>query len=212
MANLNEGWIKLHRKIINHWIWNDSKYLKGWLTILINVNFEDSKVVIEKELIECNRGQSLYSLNSWCNIMGNGWSIQKLRTFLKLLENDSMIKVEGLRKTTRITVIKYDDYQILQQTNNRQTTRKQQADNKLITTTKEYKESKEVVSIETRKTNFIDSIDLHKKDYSKDMLNAFFAYWSEIDTNGNKMRFENEKYFEVSKRLITWFNRSKNGK
>lgn len=129
-----EGWISLHRKMMEHWIWKDANYLKAWIAIIMIVNHEDKKILIENELIDCNRGQSLNSLASWANIFGNNWSIQKVRTFFDLLKKDSMINTEGLRKTTRLTVCNYELYQNLQQTNNRQTTDKQQADNKQITT------------------------------------------------------------------------------
>jgi hypothetical protein len=129
-----EGWINIHRKLMDHWIWDNPDYLKAWLTILLTVNHQDKKVVIEGELIECNRGQSVMSLNNWVKAFGKGWSVQKVRTLLNLLKNDEMITTEGLRKTTRLTVCKYDNYQFKQQADNKQTTRRQQGDNKEITT------------------------------------------------------------------------------
>lgn len=131
-----EGWIKIYRDIVGHWIFKDSSYLKAWIIILLTVNHEDKKVLIEKELIECKRGQSLYSLMGWCKLFGRGWTIQKVRTYFELLKNDSMINTEGLRKTTRLTVCNYEIYQNGQQTKNKLITDKEQADNNLITTNK----------------------------------------------------------------------------
>ena len=129
---------------MSHWIAKNSDYFFAWSMILMNVNFEDKKVLIHGELIECKRGQSLNSLQTWVKIFGKGWTIQRVRTFLNLLKNDSMINIEGLRKTTRLTVCNYEYYQGEQQTNNTQTTDKQHTNNRQITTTKEYKESKEI--------------------------------------------------------------------
>ena len=39
-----KGWIKLHRKIQDHWVWQDDRYLRYWLTILLNVNHESKKI------------------------------------------------------------------------------------------------------------------------------------------------------------------------
>jgi hypothetical protein len=136
------GWIKLHRKLKEHWIWKNEMYLKAWLSILFEVNFEAGKCLIETELIDCNRGQSLHSLNTWVKLFGKNWTIQKVRTFFELLKNDGMINIEGLRKTTRLTVCNYDSYQDLQQTGNRQVTDKQQTGNRQVTTIKEEKEIK----------------------------------------------------------------------
>jgi hypothetical protein len=140
------GWIKIYRQIENHWVWQNEVYLKAWLTILLNVNYEDKRILISGELIECTRGQSLMSLKSWANLFGKKWTIQKVRTFFELLESDSMINTTGLRKTTRLTVINYDSYQNEQQGENTETildvTRRQHGDNTEITTTKERKEIK----------------------------------------------------------------------
>lgn len=141
------SWIKIHRNIQYNWIYKNSDYFRAWIIILLEVNFEDKKILIEKELIDCYRGQSLYSLKTWTLKFGKGWSIQKTRTFFNLLENDKMIITEGMRKTTRLTVCNYDTYQDNQQADNTQTTRKQQADNTQVTTTKEIKKEKKEKNI-----------------------------------------------------------------
>ena len=130
------GWIKLHRDIKTHWIFNDPEYLKAWLTILLTVNFEPKKIVMQHDLTYCGRGQSILSLNSWAELFGKKWTIQRVRTFFKLLQNDNMIVSEGLKYSTRITVCKYDVYQNIQQT-----------ENILITSTKEREEIKNNISV-----------------------------------------------------------------
>jgi len=73
-------------------------------------------MLISGEITDCMRGQSVMSLESWANTFK--WSIQQVRTFLKLLQNDEMITVEGLKYATRITICNYERYQNLQQTAN----------------------------------------------------------------------------------------------
>lgn len=48
-----------------------------------------------------------------------------------------------------------------------------------------------------------------KDQYDHNMLKAFFNYWSEPTKDKTKMRFEQEKTWDVKRRLITWYNRSK---
>ena len=36
------------------------------------------------------------------------------------------------------------------------------------------------------------------------MIRQFFDYWTETNPNGDKMRFEKENTFDVSKRLARW--------
>jgi hypothetical protein len=114
----------------------------------MTVNFEDKKVLIEKVLIDCKRGQSILSIDSWSKLFGKGWSPQKTRTFFSKLKTDSMINIEGLQYSTRLTVCNYETYQSDQRTNNEPITNQQQTDNELITTTKEvkeYKNEKEII-------------------------------------------------------------------
>ena len=60
-----EGWIKIHRQIQKHWIWDNPEYLKAWIAILLSVNHDGKKVLIHGELFDCGRGESLISLSNW---------------------------------------------------------------------------------------------------------------------------------------------------
>lgn len=109
MAN-NNGWIKIHRQIQDHWIWQDANKLKWWLDMLLTVNNSDGKVNFGYDVLECKRGESLLSISSWAE----RWRVSKdtARNFLTLLEKEKMISRVSLGKTTRITICKYDDYQM----------------------------------------------------------------------------------------------------
>lgn len=63
--------------------------------------------------------------------------------------------------------------------------------------------------VEKRKTDFYNSLIPYLKQYPKEMIRAFFDYWSELNKSRTKMRFENEKTWETSKRLVTWANNEK---
>lgn len=104
-----DGWIKLHRSITEHWIWQDPIKLKWWLDILMFANHEDKKVNIGMQLVDCKRGQCVISLLNW----GKRWGVSKhtVHNFFTLLKNDNMITTENLTKTTRITICNYETYQ-----------------------------------------------------------------------------------------------------
>lgn len=142
-----EGWIKLHRKITEHWIFSNPHYFRAWVIMLFTVNYEPKKCLISGLLVECDRGQSVLSLESWVDLFGvskksGAWTFQKVRTFFDLLEQDGMITKENMIKTTRITICNYNTYQEVQQPSNNQVTTKQQPSNNQVTTTKERKEVK----------------------------------------------------------------------
>lgn len=145
------GFIFLHRQIKDHWIWNDPIKLKWWLDILFYVNFENKKVNIGNQIFECNRGQSIMSLQNWA-IRWNATK-GKARSFLELLQKDNMITLENLTKTTRLTVCNYELYQSAAHADETLTKRKQNAGETLTDTTKEREESKEKEEA-TWKTDF----------------------------------------------------------
>ena len=204
-----EGWIKIHRKIINHWIWANPDYVKAWITIILTVNHDDSKVLIHGEVISCNRGQSILSLQNWAKLFGRKWTIQKVRTFFNLLQVDKMICTEGLRKTTRLTVCNYDSYQDEQHTNNTQTTHKQHTDNTQITTNKNDKNDKNdknIIKENLQKKKFIKPTIQEITDYCLERKNKvspekFYNYY---ESNGWKVGKNPMKDWKAAVR--TWEN------
>ena len=105
------GWIKVYRQIRNHWIFDNPEYFRAWVIILMEVNHEKSKVLVKNHLIECGRGESLKSLETWASVFGPGWTKKKVLTFFNLLKKDTMIVTESVTVTTRLTVCNYESYQ-----------------------------------------------------------------------------------------------------
>ena len=135
------SWIKLFRDINKHWIWQNSDYLKWWLDILLEVNHAHAKVVINNKIYDCNRGEKLYSLDTWAHRWGTNKS--KVRRFLQLLQNDNMIVLKSETQTTRLTVCKYDTYQDMRNVDETQMKRKRNASETHLTPIEEGKEEKE---------------------------------------------------------------------
>lgn len=61
----------------------------------------------------------------------------------------------------------------------------------------------------SRKEAFYQSLIPFVGKYPKEMIRAFFDYWSELNKSGTKMRYELEKTWELPKRLATWANRER---
>lgn len=71
------------------------------------------------------------------------------------------------------------------------------------------KESKVNKTIEERKAEFKNSLLPFLSDYSKELLNEFFEYWTEHGERDKKMRFEKQNSFGLSRRLATWLKNQK---
>ncbi len=159
----SEGWIKISRGINEHWIWKDPIKFQWWLDMLITVNFKDGKVNIGNQLIDCKRGQSVLSLQSW----GLRWKVDKnrVRNFFVLLEKDGMITHENLSKTTRITICKYESYQGIENAIETQSKRNQNAiktQPNAIEESKEGKEGKNILLEKETKEIFTKKMKIEK--------------------------------------------------
>lgn len=205
-GNYKKGYIKLYRSIEEHWISCNPYYYMAFNRLLFRVNHSKNTELIEGEIIDCDRGQSLYSLNSWSDIFNKKlskrwWTIQKVRTFFKLLEKDNMIVIEGLRKTTRVTICNYDSYQNSQHTDNTEITQSQHTDNTEITTTKDIKELEDIKDIKEdkeKKFNFKKSflelgvneeilndwMEVRKKKKASNTKTAYTKFIKQVNLSG----------------------------
>lgn len=223
------GWIKLHRKILD-WEWFTSpSTLQLFLYLLLRANKEDKKW----RGILIKRGQLVTSVATISE--ETKLSTQQVRTSLNRLKSTNEITSKTTNRFTLVTVCKYESYQLyeeveqqtkqqaLQQTNNKQITNKQQQlkNNKNIRNNKkesiltnvridEKATDAPVVAttttddMELRKEKFYQSLVPYVAKYGKDMVRAFYDYWTEKTYGGRKMRFEKQQAFEISKRLATW--------
>jgi len=207
LENKSTGYIWLFRSLKSHWIWSDANKLKWWLDVLLSVNYTDSKVLIKNNLIECKRGQSIKSLETWAK----EWRTTKktVQIFFKLLQSDCMILVENMKVTTRITVCNFDSYN--SSVNDNDTAKETQGKRKLPPNKKDNKDNKDNNRVLTpeeilsaKKKSFIDSLSEYKEKYNEDLLNGFFRYWSEATPDKKKLKYEMENTWELKLRLATW--------
>lgn len=138
------GWIKLHRSITSHWLYTEKRVyskFEAWNDILLTVNYSEAKTIIKGKLYCIKRGESILSLDSWASRWN--WDKSKVRRFLNLLQNDSMIILKGDSITTHLIVCKYDSYQGERNADETQTKRKRNADETQMTPIEEEEEDKE---------------------------------------------------------------------
>lgn len=123
-----EGWIKLHREILE-WEWYDEpNVFRLYLHCLLKANHASKEwrgTVIE-------RGSFITSLQNLS--IETKLSVQQVRTCLKKLTKE--LTVKSTTQYTVIQVVKYNEYQDDNKQTNKRITNEQQTDNNQITTTK----------------------------------------------------------------------------
>lgn len=106
-----EGWIKLHRAIQEHWLWDDEPFTRGqaFIDLLLMVNHKDKKIMFNGELIEVKKGSKITSLRQLSDRWK--WSTNKVKKYLEQLQKDGMINYKCDNKKTLITIENYSVYQ-----------------------------------------------------------------------------------------------------
>ena len=123
------GFIKLDRSIFEHWIFQDADKFRAFVDLIQLARWKDEKLLVGNELIIIPRGSyytsELKLAERW------GWSRNKTREFLKLLESEKMITKKGTSKGTTVTIENYRIYQ--DEGTTKDTSKEQQKDNKKTT-------------------------------------------------------------------------------
>ena len=148
-----EGWIKVHRKLVD-WEWyNDINVKVVFLHLLLTANHKEKQWKGQTIL----RGQKLTSIEHLADDVG--LTIQQTRTALKKLKSTHEITIKTTNKNTLITIEKFNNYQFEIDEDNKQNnkqfnnliTNNQQTNNKQITTNKNEKNDNNNIKKEKNK-------------------------------------------------------------
>lgn len=107
------GWVKIDRSITEHWLWDDSKEpfdkRSAWIDLLLMANHRDFKAQRRGKIIVRKRGEvntsTTHLADRW------HWSRGKVLRYLKLLESDGMITINGTADGTTLTIENYAKWQ-----------------------------------------------------------------------------------------------------
>ena len=131
---MRDGYIKLHRKILDNPISKKSDYAWLWTVLLLKANHKETKFVFNNETLILKPGQLLTGRKKLASETGiNESQIYKILNFL---EKEHQIEQQKTNKFTVITVLKWANYQgdktkkeqqKEQPSNNQVTTKEQQS-------------------------------------------------------------------------------------
>lgn len=207
-------------------LWLSSKFTKAqaWIDLFANANYKDGSFFVRNNEIIVKRGQlgwsELTMASRW------KWSRERVRRFLKYLENEKNIRQQKTPLTTIITIVNYDKYQTNEtadettepskrdnrQDNRRDTNNKDNKDNNINKGTGSNTHKEEITSFFRKEAQYRELLDLFSKDKDRGSLESefdkFILYWSE--SNGAKQRWQLQPVFDVKRRLFTWISKSNN--
>ncbi|MBQ0112048.1 MAG: phage replisome organizer N-terminal domain-containing protein [Bacteroidales bacterium] len=191
------SYVKLDRKMLN-WGWKDEPNMVAiWIEILLQANYKD-EVWHGEQYPKGTFPTSLAKLS-----VNTGLSIQQIRGCLARLERTGEISIKSTNKLTRITVNKWEEYQCLEDNDNKQITNEQQTNNNQITTLKEYKNKKNKKNNSIRQFTppTLDEIENYCRERNNGVdAKKFFEYYSVAnwkDSKGNPIKNWKQKMMAV---------------
>lgn len=107
---MDKGWVKLSRNITDNWIWQNHEYAYAFIDLLLMVNHEDKKILINGSLTTIKKGQCWTSVRKLSKKWG--WSRNKVEHFLVTLQQDEMVTHSGTPYGTLLTIENWAKYQV----------------------------------------------------------------------------------------------------
>lgn len=123
-----EGWIKIHRKIMDNPLYLSEPFtrMQAWIDLLLLANHKEGFFYVRGNKVVVGRGQVGTSSRTLASRWQ--WSRGKVERFLKDLENDNQIEPQKNNVITLISICNYDDYQNTEPQTEPQTSRRQTTD------------------------------------------------------------------------------------
>lgn len=210
------GWIQLHRQLLDNPLWTCEPFSRGqaWVDLLLLANHKESFFYKRNIKITVKRGQLARSEKELADRWN--WSRSKVRKFLKDLEKERQLIQQKNNVCQILTINNYDEFQKkepqdVQQKNRRKTAEEPQKDtyNNDNNINNENKESEP--RARTREEFEEMTRPLFAKFDAMDSYAVFCEYWCTPNQLTDKMRWEEDQYFNPALKVRSWIDRDKRG-
>jgi hypothetical protein len=182
---MDDSWIKVHRKLQNHWLFENPNYTNIWLVMLFNAQWETRKRVRDGMIVEVQRGELVMSYKT---IALRSYTTEKMvRNFIMHAKKDGMIEAKQGTKTAHLTIINYNKLQGHEDETGRDSgaIRAQSGRDKgAIIRSKEVKKER----IEQQ----IDSVSMRSRAFTRPTLQEILGYFIELGSTAD----EANKFFD----------------
>lgn len=105
------GWIKLYRSLLDHWVIDDPDKLLLWVVLLLKANHKNERVNIGYEVVELSPGQLIFGTKRFAELTG----IHRTKVWrtMQLFEDDGMVEydTETYDHFSVVTINNWDERQ-----------------------------------------------------------------------------------------------------
>lgn len=109
-CNNGNGWLKLHRKVLeNPYAMKNRDYFSIWIYLLLNVAYEPTETLFNNEKITLQPGQGVFTITEISTKLGV--SRRGTQVVLNRYRDEGMICTEVKRWNTLISIVGWNEYQ-----------------------------------------------------------------------------------------------------
>lgn len=114
---MNQGYIKLYRKVTGSFVWTNSNMLKLWILCLTKASHKESRFIFNGQEIAVSSGQFVTGRAVIEKEFNEGVPRDQqivgrtLWRWLKRFENEQMLSIKSTTKYSVISINKWDEYQ-----------------------------------------------------------------------------------------------------
>jgi hypothetical protein len=112
-----QGWVSIHRKIMNNPVWQNPNLLKLWMYCLFKASHAEHEILIGTQSIKLQRGQFITGRKALTEDLNKGvkpdqqLSEKTWERYMKNFEKWQMLSIEVTNKYSLITILNYDNHQ-----------------------------------------------------------------------------------------------------
>lgn len=215
-----EGWICLHRQILDSVVFAHPVALKLWVWCLCKASHSKKSVPFRYgesvTTVKLDKGQFIFGRHkAEEELFIDGSTIYKLMK--KFSDEWSMIKIESNNRYSIVTILNFNKFQEnlikeKRKSNRRVAAEEQQSSSRVTAKEQQsntYNNDNNDNNIVLRANKFHEGLLPYVATYGQDLVEEFFQYWTEPNKTGKRMRYESQDFFDVPRRLVTWNRKSK---
>jgi hypothetical protein len=148
VEEMNNGYVKLHRELMDKPIWRQSipEHKALLITIMMMVNHAPEEWEWQGKKYRCDPGQTITSIDKLQQMAGKGVTTQNVRGALVRFEKLGFLTNVSTKTGRLITIVNWGEYQannnVTNKDSNKEVTKNQQRGNKALTPNKNDKNDK----------------------------------------------------------------------
>lgn len=188
---MENGWIKLHRKLLENPFAHKANSFSLWVTLLLLANHKENKFMWNGKIIVIKDGQFITGRKELSKQTGIPQTT--IERILEMLENGHQIEQQKTTKYRLITIVNWDEYQkVDSKVDNKRTTNGQQTDTNNIVENEKNERNNIAEQVPPSPFSLEDELTKLEENSRRD-LNIIAFYFRE-----RKTQFKDKEQFNIA--------------